>query len=292
MPMRAITRAVRGGATSIVAGALVVGLAAAATADPTDPSTPTAEPTSDPTVTTEPPAPDASVPVVDDRIAVRLKVGRKARERVKTDAARPQGLLEDAGVRVDGDDKVRLVRDGRTVRSAERRELRQGDLVKVVRVRHINRVRTVDVDHGQRTRKVASLAPGKRKVAQRGRDGVRKIRVHSEWRNGRRLSREVRTRWVRKPQPRVVLVGQARRSVSGTGGLNWAGLARCESGGNPRAVNPAGYYGLYQFDLGTWRSVGGAGIPSQASASEQTFRAKKLYAARGRSPWPYCGRFL
>jgi hypothetical protein len=28
--------------------------------------------------------------------------------------------------------------------------------------------------------------------------------------------------------------------------LNWRALARCESGGNPRAVNPAGYYGLYQ----------------------------------------------
>ncbi|MFV0260598.1 MAG: hypothetical protein ACK5PP_19360 [Acidimicrobiales bacterium] len=30
-------------------------------------------------------------------------------------------------------------------------------------------------------------------------------------------------------------------------GLNWAGLADGESSGNPRAVNPAGYYGRYQF---------------------------------------------
>ena len=72
----------------------------------------------------------------------------------------------------------------------------------------------------------------------------------------------------------------------------WAKVANCESSGNPRAVNPAGYYGLYQFDTGTWRSVGGRGLPTQASADEQTFRAQKLYAQRGASPWPVCGKYL
>ena len=75
-------------------------------------------------------------------------------------------------------------------------------------------------------------------------------------------------------------------------GLNWAALAKCESGGNPRAVNPAGYYGLYQFDVSTWRSVGGAGMPHHASAAEQTRRAKILFSRRGSSPWPHCGRLL
>ena len=45
----------------------------------------------------------------------------------------------------------------------------------------------------------------------------------------------------------------ADRSRPTADGLNWAALAQCESGGNPRAVNPAGYYGLYQFSLSTWR---------------------------------------
>ncbi|TDW17509.1 transglycosylase family protein [Kribbella kalugense] len=72
----------------------------------------------------------------------------------------------------------------------------------------------------------------------------------------------------------------------------WAKVANCESSGNPRAVNGAGYYGLFQFDLQTWRSVGGSGNPTQASAAEQLMRAKKLYAQRGASPWPVCGRFL
>ena len=72
----------------------------------------------------------------------------------------------------------------------------------------------------------------------------------------------------------------------------WRKVANCESSGNPRAVNPAGYYGLFQFDLQTWRSVGGSGNPAKASAAEQLMRAKKLYSQRGASPWPVCGRFL
>jgi LysM repeat protein len=79
-----------------------------------------------------------------------------------------------------------------------------------------------------------------------------------------------------------------RASLSGA----WAKVANCESSGNPRAVSPAGYYGLFQFDLKTWRGVGGSGNPINASAGEQLMRAKRLYAQRGASPWPVCGRFL
>ncbi|MGA8209667.1 MAG: transglycosylase family protein [Nocardioidaceae bacterium] len=82
------------------------------------------------------------------------------------------------------------------------------------------------------------------------------------------------------------------RAGGRVGGLNWGALARCESGGNPRAVNPAGYYGLYQFSPSTWRSVGGRGLPSRASAGEQTARAQALFSRSGSSPWPVCGRRL
>jgi hypothetical protein len=74
--------------------------------------------------------------------------------------------------------------------------------------------------------------------------------------------------------------------------LNWAALARCESGGNPHAVNPAGYYGLYQFSRPTWRSVGGSGLPSHASAARQTMRAQILFRRAGSGPWPVCGHHL
>ena len=48
---------------------------------------------------------------------------------------------------------------------------------------------------------------------------------------------------------------------------NWDGLAGCESGHNPRAINPSGRYtGLFQFDDSTWRGVGGSGRAYDASA--------------------------
>ncbi|HET6298099.1 MAG TPA: transglycosylase family protein [Kribbella sp.] len=104
--------------------------------------------------------------------------------------------------------------------------------------------------------------------------------------------RTVPKKTVRKPRATRSETNRPTTSSSVTMSAAWKKVANCESSGNPRAVNPAGYYGLFQFDKQTWRSVGGTGNPAQASAAEQLMRAKKLYAQRGASPWPVCGRFL
>jgi hypothetical protein len=108
----------------------------------------------------------------------------------------------------------------------------------------------------------------------------RPIRVHVK-RERIRALREHRT-----------LARAARRTARlyppGLGVLNR--IARCESGGNPRAISPSGAYrGLYQFDFATWRSVGGVGDPAAAAIGEQHYRAAILYRRRGPQPWPVCG---
>jgi hypothetical protein len=68
-------------------------------------------------------------------------------------------------------------------------------------------------------------------------------------------------------------------------------IAACESGGNPRAIGGGGAYrGKYQFDYGTWASVGGSGDPAAAPEAEQDARAAALLARSGTSPWPVCGQ--
>jgi hypothetical protein len=65
----------------------------------------------------------------------------------------------------------------------------------------------------------------------------------------------------------------------------WHQLRMCESSNNYRINTGNGYYGAYQFDLSTWRSVGGSGYPNQASPAEQDARALMLYRLRGWQPW-------
>ena len=229
----------------------------------------------------------------DEPVAVSLKVADEPAVAVATaPLVWPGQLLESQGVPVDGNDLVDVVRDGREV-SGDKKRVREGDVVKLTEVEKVRTAKRERVRAGTVEVPTTKLAPGKRKVVRDGEPGVRKVVKLKTLHNGDQVrSRVVKRKLLREPRPRRVLVGRKPWSVPGTEGLNWAALADCESGGNPNAVNPAGYYGLYQFDVSTWRSVGGSGLPTSASAGEQTYRAKLLYKQRGRSPWPNCGRLL
>lgn len=69
-------------------------------------------------------------------------------------------------------------------------------------------------------------------------------------------------------------------------------MAQCESSSrwflNIGKKKPKHYGGL-QFDLSTWKSVGGHGYPHKNRILEQKFRAVKLIKKRGYQPWPICG---
>jgi soluble lytic murein transglycosylase-like protein len=107
----------------------------------------------------------------------------------------------------------------------------------------------------------------------------------------RRLHRtiDVQVRRIRAEQRRKL--EQAFANLPG--GVSQATLdaiGSCESGGDPTAVSSDGSYrGKYQFDYGTWASVGGSGDPATAPEAEQDYRAALLYSQSGSSPWPVCG---
>lgn len=229
----------------------------------------------------------------DDQVSVRLKVATQPVVEVAV-APRvwPGRLMAVQGIAVDGNDLVEVVREGREVTGRHKR-VRNGDIVRLVAVEKSRTSKGTTVRAGVVEVPTTKLAPGRREVVREGRAGLRRVVAVRTLHNGEPVAYRVIDRtMVREPRARRVLVGREPRSVPAADGLNWGALAGCESGGNPRAVNPAGYYGLYQFNVATWRSVGGSGLPHHASAGEQTYRAKLLYASRGRSPWPTCGRLL
>jgi len=171
-----------------------------------------------------------------------------------------------------------------------------GQVISLTRIdgRHV--VEQVPIAFSIVKKQSAALYKGDTKIETRGSVGIRVRTWTYRYVDGKLAGRTLlQDRIVAKPVVQVVMVGtKPRPSHSPTAdGLNWAALANCESGGNPKAYNPAGpYYGLYQFSASTWRGVGGAGLPSDATSSEQTYRAQLLYNRSGAGQWPVCGRYL
>jgi uncharacterized protein YabE (DUF348 family) len=196
--------------------------------------------------------------------------------------------LRAAGVSVDGNDRV-----------SPRPSVRLADGTTIIVKRVAVRTRTVTVTIPYETIRSydSSMYEGESRVERAGEPGTKAKVLRITFVDGKPTQTTVISqRVLSKPVAKRVVVGTKKRPVESVGGsvdsLNWAALAECESGGNPQAVNPAGYYGLYQFSLPTWRSVGGTGNPIDHSASEQTYRAKLLYQREGDSPWPVCGSRL
>jgi len=81
-------------------------------------------------------------------------------------------------------------------------------------------------------------------------------------------------------------------SLPSAGGVNWAAIAACESGGNWSANTGNGFYGGLQFSQGTWDAYGGgqyAASANQASEGQQIAVAERVLAGQGIGAWPVCG---
>ncbi|MGW2830477.1 ubiquitin-like domain-containing protein [Streptomyces sp. NPDC001286] len=206
---------------------------------------------------------------------------------VRTNAATVREAVEEAGVTLRGEDTTSVPGDSFP---------RDGQTVTVLRVTGSEEVREEPIPFETERRNDPTLFKGTEVVEQTGQPGLRRDTYALRTVNGvRQKPRRTDSDVVREPRRQIVRVGTKPlpTSVHGADGLNWHGLAACESGGRPDAVDPSGTYGgLYQFDTHTWHSLGGSGRPQDATAEEQTLRAKKLYVRRGASPWPHCGTRL
>jgi uncharacterized protein YabE (DUF348 family) len=203
---------------------------------------------------------------------------------IRTNAATVREAVEEAGIGLRGQDTTSVPPDSFP---------RDGQTVTVLRITGTREVREEPIPFAVRRTADPTLFRGTEMVEQAGRPGVRRVTYSLRTVNGvRQRPRRISSEVVRAPQPHIVRFGTMDHppSVRGADHLDWHGLAACESGGRPDAVDPSGTYGgLYQFDTGTWHSLGGSGRPQDASAEEQTYRAKKLYVRRGAGPWPHCG---
>ncbi|MGK5627142.1 ubiquitin-like domain-containing protein [Streptomyces sp. URMC 123] len=210
------------------------------------------------------------------------------RERtIRTNAATVREAVAEAGLVLRGQDTTSVPLDSFP---------RDGQTISVLRITGSKEVREEAIPFRTVRRADPTRFKGTEVVEQQGRQGVQRVTYALRTVNGvKQRPRRLKTEIVKRPVQQVVRVGTKPMptSVAGADQLNWAAMARCESGGRPNAVDASGTYGgLYQFDTATWRGLGGQGRPQDASAAEQTYRAKKLYMQRGASPWPVCGRKL
>ncbi|WP_372593605.1 transglycosylase family protein [Actinotalea sp.] len=173
--------------------------------------------------------------------------------------------------------------------------------VTVQRVVTAEEVSVTEVPFETVTEKTSSLTSGVQRTSTAGVVGELTTTYLVVRVDGAEESRvEIDATVTREPVSKVVQVGTApaptataSSSSTTVSGDVWAALAQCESGGNPTIVSSNGlYYGLYQFSLPTWQAMGGSGLPSQASAAEQTQRAQALQARSGWGQWPACSSKL
>lgn len=72
----------------------------------------------------------------------------------------------------------------------------------------------------------------------------------------------------------------------------FAKLRMCEAGGIYNRNSGNGYYGAYQYDIGTWAGYGGYARADLAPPAVQDAKAHETQASRGWNPWPACARKL
>ena len=244
----------------------------------------------------------AEMPVAETGETIHVIADGTTTDIVASSSEGTTAILEKAGVSAGPIDRVTLEnKDGETT-------------LRVARVVRGTVSTTTEIPYETEEREDAEAEEGTEKTAQEGVAGSEVTEAYQETIDGNVTVSAVLSTTRTEPTKRVVSKGTkakktedtsassssgaassgssssgssaaAPAAVSGDDAAIWAAIAQCESGGNPSINTGNGYYGMYQFSLPTWRSVGGSGLPSDASVEEQTMRARMLQQRSGWGQW-------
>ena len=230
--------------------------------------------------------PETAIPRDGMRLVVRTEkrltlIADGEKSTLTTYAATPKELLAEQKLKLKGRDEVK---------PKVNESLAGAKQVRVYRVTVKSKRETVKLDPPVKVKKNSDWMIDQKMTVEPGKPGKADQQVEYIYRDGKFSERKViKSRTLVEPKPSVVRKGTQAYPKDDTG-LNWAALAECESGGNPRSVSANGmYHGLYQFNVQMWQRMGGIGLPSEATPREQTYRAIRLYKAAGSDQWPPCG---
>ncbi len=197
--------------------------------------------------------------------------------------------LKEIGVKVEKRD---------IVKPGPKATLADGDKVVFTDLKVVTkRVKREAVDFETVEREDSSMFEGETETVRSGADGVRDVTYRLAYRNGNLLHTKIlEQELLRSPVDAILRVGTKEAAPApnfASGSSVWDALAQCEAGGNWAANTGNGYYGGLQFNLGTWQSYGGPGMPHQQSRETQIAIAEKVRAATGGyGSWPACSQSL
>jgi hypothetical protein len=215
---------------------------------------------------------------------VTLKDGAAKRKKIRTTARTVADLLAEQGLTLGEFDRVRPALTTR---------LKKNLHVKIYRVTvTTTTVLAEAVPFDVIKQKNPDLPRGTKNILVAGQPGSSDRTYRITTVNGKLKSKELVSEVVLvAPVAQVVEVGTKGPALNLAHLKMWNRIARCESGGRWHINTHNGYYGGLQFNLSTWRGVGGrdfASYPHKASKSEQVTVANRLYAKRGTRPWGGC----
>lgn len=155
-----------------------------------------------------------------------------------------------------------------------------------------------DIDFATQTQADPNQPIGYSATKQVGHIGKKLVHYVVNTKNGAETDRSVLDSKVIDQPIDTIIVRGTKVVLNNTdmGNDGWARLRFCEAGGDYTRNSGNGFYGAYQFEMGTWRSYAPAPYnnmyPSDAPSDVQDQAALALYQRRGAQPWPVCGRFL